>query len=230
MLPTHIAIIMDGNRRWAKSHGLPVMAGHSEGVKAVRRVLKEALRSGIKILTLYAFSTENWRRPKNEIKVLMDILWHYLDTECGRLMDNGIRLDVFGDTEKFPARLRAKIDNVKTLTKHNSRLILNLALNYGGRDEIVRAVRLIAGEVKEKKLKIEEISEDSFVNYLYTKGVPDPELLIRTSGELRLSNFLLWQSSYSEIYISRKLWPDFGGADLKKAIGAYKKRKRRLGG
>ncbi len=228
--PTHVAIIMDGNRRWAKSHGLPVTAGHSEGVKAVSRVLNKAPQLGIKVLTLYTFSTENWKRPRSEVNILMGLLEHYLDTKYGKLIDKGIRFNTIGNIDKFPMSLRDKINKVKELTKRNSRLVLNLALNYGGRDEIIGAARRIAADVKKKKLKPDEISEETFSDYLYTKGIPDPDLLIRTSGEMRLSNFLLWQSSYSEIYVTKKLWPDFGGADLKLAIDAYKKRMRRLGG
>lgn len=230
MLPTHIAIIMDGNRRWAKLRGLPVTAGHSEGVKAVRRVLNAAPKLGVKMLTLYAFSTENWKRPKEEVNILMGLLEHYLDTEYKKLADNGIRLNVIGKIDRFPASFRDKINRVEKLTKKNSRLILNLALNYGGRDEILEAVRRIAADVEFRGIRPENISEKTFSDYLYTKGMPDPQLIIRTSGELRLSNFLLWQSSYSEIYVTKKLWPDFGGAGLKKAVDAYKKRKRRFGG
>lgn len=228
--PTHIAIIMDGNRRWARLRGLHPTAGHSEGVKAVERVLNAASGLGIKILTLYTFSTENWKRPKNEIDILIGFLEHYLDTQYKKLMDNDIRFNTIGSIDRFPASLCQKICKVKELTNKNSRLVLNLALNYGGRDEILKAVRQIAADVKRGKIVPEKISEKTFSNYLDTKDMQDPELLIRTSGEMRLSNFLLWQSSYSEIYITKKLWPDFRRADLKMAIDAYKKRKRRLGG
>lgn len=229
-IPTHVAIIMDGNRRWAKEHGLHVTFGHREGAKAVERVLKAAPEAGVKILTLYAFSTENWKRPPKEVDVLLKLLEHYLESECKRLMNNGIKLTTIGKIDKFPRSLHEKIEKVKELTKGNSRLVLNLALNYGGRDEIVEAARQIAKDAKEGRLKIEDISEESFSKYLHTAGMPDPDLLIRTSGELRLSNFLLWQASYSEIYITKKLWPDFGKTDLKKAIDEYRKRKRRIGG
>jgi len=196
----------------------------------VERVLKAAPEAGVKILTLYAFSTENWKRPPKEVDVLLKLLEHYLESECKRLMNNGIKLTTIGKIDKFPRSLHEKIEKVKELTKGNSRLVLNLALNYGGRDEIVEAARQIAKDAKEGRLKIEDISEESFSKYLHTAGMPDPDLLIRTSGELRLSNFLLWQASYSEIYITKKLWPDFGKTDLKKAIDEYRKRKRRIGG
>ncbi|MDD5680336.1 MAG: isoprenyl transferase [Candidatus Omnitrophica bacterium] len=229
-IPTHIAIIMDGNRRWARRHGLPATFGHGEGVKAIERVIKAAPEMGVKILTLHAFSTENWKRPSKEIKILLELLERYLDSQKKRLMDNGIRLNTIGRVDRFPAKLREKLNEVKNLTKRNSRLVLNLALNYGGRNEIVEAARQIVKDAKKGKLKTEAISEESFSKYLYTSGMPDPDLLIRTSGELRLSNFLLWQASYAEIYITKKLWPDFGKADLRKAIDSYQKRKRRLGG
>ncbi|MFH0839402.1 MAG: polyprenyl diphosphate synthase [Candidatus Omnitrophota bacterium] len=208
---------------------LPLTAGHGEGVKAVRRILNAAPDVGIKILTLYAFSTENWKRPKEEISALLGFLEHYLDTEYKNLMDKGVRFNAIGKIDKFPAALRRKINKVRELTRHNSRIALNLALNYGGRDEILEATRRIAADAKKHKIKPENISEKTFSGYLYTKGMPDPELLIRTGGEMRLSNFLLWQTSYSEIYITKKLWPDFGKTDLRKALDAYKNRKRRLG-
>ncbi len=228
-IPKHIAIIMDGNRRWAKRHGMPVAFGHSHGVKAIERVLKAALKMDVKFLTLYAFSTENWKRSPKEVSALLKLLECYLDSQREKLAANGINLNVIGRTGRFHAKLRAKIDRVRDLTKHNSRLVLNLALDYGGRSEITDAARAIAKDVKDGKLKVGEISEESISRRLYTAGMPDPALLIRTSGELRLSNFLLWQASYSEIYVTKKLWPDFNGADLKKAIEAYQKRKRRLG-
>jgi len=228
-IPTHIAIIMDGNRRWARKHRLPVAAGHTEGVKTIERIIKAAPSLGVKFLTLYAFSTENWKRSPKEVNALLKLLEYYLDTQSDNLVKNGIRLNTIGKTDEFPVNLREKIDKVKELTKDNSRLVLNLALNYGGRYEITEAVRQIAKEAKENRLKIEDISEEFVSEYLYTAGMPDPDLLIRTSGELRLSNFLLWQASYSEIYITKKLWPDFGKGDLKKAIDEYKNRKRRRG-
>lgn len=227
--PSHVAIIMDGNRRWARKHRLPVTSGHTEGVKAIERIIKAAPILGVKFLTLYAFSTENWKRSPKEVNALLKLLGYYLDTQSENLIKNGIRLNTIGEIDKFPVNLRKKIDKVKELTKDNSRLVLNLALNYGGRHEITEAVRRIAKKVKENRLKIEDISEESFSGHLYSAGMPDPDLLIRTSGELRLSNFLLWQASYSEIYITKKLWPDFGREDLKKAIDEYRNRKRRRG-
>lgn len=229
-IPHHIAIIMDGNRRWARQHGLPAAVGHSEGVKAIERTIKAASALGVKFLTLYAFSTENWKRSQKEVGALLKLLEYYLDSQSAKLVKNGIRLTTIGEIDEFPKRLRERINKVSELTKNNSRLVLNLALNYGGRHEITEAARRMAKEAKESKIKIEDISEKSFSRYLYTAGMPDPDLLIRTSGELRLSNFLLWQVSYSEIYITKKLWPDFCRTDLKKAVDAYRNRKRRLGG
>ncbi|MDP3789712.1 MAG: isoprenyl transferase [Candidatus Omnitrophota bacterium] len=228
--PTHIAIIMDGNRRWAKRHGFLSAAGHAEGVKAIERIIKAAPTLGVKFLTLYAFSTENWKRSPKEVDTLLKLLEYYLDTQSNNMVKNGVRFNTIGKIDDFPVNLRKRIGKVEELTKDNSRLVLNLALNYGGRYEIVEAARRIAKEVKENRLKAEDISEKLFSGYLYTTEIPDPDLLIRTSGELRLSNFLLWQASYSEIYITKKLWPDFGRGDLKKAIDEYKNRKRRLGG
>ena len=228
-IPQHVAIIMDGNRRWARQRGLPSLLGHRQGVKSIENVLKAAQESGVKILTLYAFSTENWKRPKKEVDVLMGLLEEYIDKECQRLMNNNIRLTTIGKIDKFPPRLYNKIEKVKKLTENNSGLILNLALNYGARSEIIEAVCRIAEEVKNEKLESADISEELFSKYLYTAGLPDPDLLIRTSGELRLSNFLLWQVSYSEIYITKKYWPDFTKSEFKKAIDAYRRRSRRLG-
>lgn len=228
--PIHIAIIMDGNRRWAKKHRLPAFAGHAEGVKAIERTIKAAPILGAKFLTLYAFSTENWKRSPKEVNALLKLLEYYLDNQSGNLVKNGIRFNTIGKIDEFPVNLRKKIDKVKELTRDNSRLMLNLALNYGGRHEIIEAARRMAEEVKDGRLKIADISEESFSGRLYTAGMPDPDILIRTSGELRLSNFLLWQASYSEIYVTKKLWPDFGREDLKKAIDEYRKRSRRLGG
>jgi undecaprenyl diphosphate synthase len=220
---------MDGNRRWAASRGMSPSLGHAEGVKAIERAIKAATDAGVKILTLYAFSTENWKRGRVEINILFKLMERYLDTECRRLADNGIKLSTLGKIEEFPLRLREKIDRVKELTKGNSRLILNLALNYGARNEIVSAAVRMAADIKDGRLEAGQVSEELFSGYLCTAGLPDPELLIRTGGEMRLSNFLLWQASYSEIYVTKTLWPDFKKADFKKAVAAYQKRKRRLG-
>lgn len=228
-VPKHVAIIMDGNRRWAKKRGLPVIVGHRQGVKSIERVLEAADKAGVKILTLYTFSTENWKRPKKELDVLMNLLKQYLENEYKRLVDNNIKLMTIGKMDGFAPALLERIENVKKMTEDNTGLILNLALSYGARDEIVDASRRVAEDVKSGKIKAGDVSEELFSKYLYTGTLPDPELLIRTGGEYRVSNFLLWQISYSELYITKKLWPDFTKSDFEKAIEEYAKRERRLG-
>lgn len=229
-LPKHIAIIMDGNGRWAKKRHLPKIAGHTAGVKSVEEIIKAAAAIGVKVLTLYAFSTENWKRPKFEIDALMRLLETYLDRETDRLFKEGIKLRVIGKLSSLSPSLQLKIRKTQEKTIKNTRITVVLALNYGGRSEIVDAAKKIAEDVKMDTIKPEEISEDNFGDYLYTVGLPDPDMLIRTSGEMRISNFLLWQISYAEIYITKKLWPDFKKADLEKAIIDYQERKRRYGG
>ncbi len=229
-VPRHVAIIMDGTRRWARKKGLPAVVGHREGVKSIERILKAADEIGVKILTLYTFSTENWKRPKKEVGLIMKLLEYYLDNEYKKLADNNIRLTTIGNLDKFTPGLQKKIEKVKKLTEKNSGLTLNLALNYGARDELVNAARRIAEDVKAGRIKTSDVSEELFSKYLYTSAFPDPELLIRTGGEYRVSNFLLWQISYSELYITKKFWPDFGKRDLEEAISAYNKRERRVGG
>ena len=229
-IPGHVAIIMDGNRRWARKKGLPAVAGHREGVKSIERILKAADEIGVKILTLYTFSTENWKRPKKEVGLLMKLLEYYLDNEYKKLADNNIRLTTIGNLDRFTPGLQKKIEKIKKLTEKNSGLTLNLALNYGARNELVNAARRIAEDVKAGRIKTSDVSEELFSKYLYTGAFPDPELLIRTGGEYRVSNFLLWQISYSELYITKKFWPDFGKRDLEEAISAYNKRERRVGG
>jgi undecaprenyl diphosphate synthase len=229
-IPQHVAIIMDGNGRWAKRRGLPRLAGHRAGAKTVDKITSEARKTGIKVLTLYAFSTENWKRPKEEITGLFGLLEKYLGKEKGRLTKNGIRLNVIGDISALPGTTRRKIEEVMKATKGNDAMVLNIALNYGARDEILRAVRDIAEDVGAGRLKASEIDEEIFSNRLYTKGLPDPDLLIRTSGEYRVSNFLLWQISYAELYITDKLWPDFQAEDFRHAIKEYQNRERRYGG
>ncbi len=228
--PTHVAIIMDGNRRWAKERGLAPIIGHREGIKSIEKVLDAAHKVGVKVLTLYTFSTENWKRPKREIDALLRLLEEYLDREYKRLMSNNIRLNTIGDIERFGDRLVRKIANVRDMTKANDGLTLNLALNYGGRDEIIRAVRKIAQEALKGTIGIDDISEELFSRHLFTGSLPDPDLLIRTGGEFRISNFLLWQISYSELYVTKKCWPDFGAKDFEKAIDSYMQRERRHGG
>ena len=228
-LPRHVAIIMDGNGRWARKKGLPNIFGHRAGVKAVRRVTECARETGIKVLTLYAFSTENWLRSKTEIKGLMGILEKNLEKEKDTFMKNDVKFNFIGNVEKFPLSTKKKLNDMVELTKDNKHLLLNLALGYGGREEILQAARDISLDVKDGRLKVEDLDEKTFSRYLYTKNMPDPDLLIRTSGEMRISNFLLWQVSYAEIYVTEKFWPDFTKEDFKKAIEIFTKRERRFG-
>ena len=221
---------MDGNGRWAKKRSLPKIAGHRAGAKSVKEAIKGARESGVKILTLYTFSTENWKRPKYEVNALFRLLENYIDREASDLLKNDIKLSVIGKIKGLPETVQKKLTGIIEKTKNNRSLVLNLALNYGARTEIVDAVKEIVGECQSQKLKIEDIDEKTFGRYLYTKDMPDPDLLIRTSGEMRLSNFLLWQMSYAEIYVTKKLWPDFKKSDFKKAIADYKNRERRYGG
>jgi len=224
-LPKHIAITMDGNGRWAKSKGKLRIFGHKNGVKAVRDTVEGAAEIGIEYLTLYAFSSENWNRPEREVNALMTLLVSAINKETKTLMDNNIRLSTIGDINKLPIKAQKELQEAIIKTKDNTRMTLVLALSYSGRGEIINAVQNI---IKDGK-KPEEINEDTFQQYLTTKSVPDPELLIRTSGEYRISNFLLWQIAYSELYFTDTLWPDFRRADLYKAILNYQSRERRFG-
>ena len=228
-LPQHVAIIMDGSGRWAERHNLSRIAGHLEGTKTIRKIVRFCGEIGIKILTLFAFSTENWSRPEREVQALMNLLFKFLRQETNNLKKNDIKLLVSGQVERLPPKVRVGLSKSIDATKENSGLILNLALSYGGRQEIVRACRQIANEISKKEKKIEDIDEQSFNNYLYTAGLPDPELLIRTSGEFRISNFLLWQIAYSEIYVTPVLWPDFNRRELLLALIDYQRRERRFG-
>ncbi len=228
-IPNHIAIIMDGNGRWAKERNLPRSMGHKAGVETVRIILREAARLGVKNLTLYTFSTENWGRPTDEISTLMKLINTYLKSELKEINENGVKLNIFGDMSRLPKESRDALNDAIELTKNNKRINLNLALNYGGRDEIVRATKLIARDIKNNKIKEEDINEKTVEKYLYTNGVPDPDLIIRPSGEQRLSNFLLWQCAYSEFWYSNINWPDFKEVDLRKAIADYQGRDRRFG-
>lgn len=228
-IPNHIAIIMDGNGRWAKERNLPRSMGHKAGVETVRIILKEAARLGVKNLTLYTFSTENWGRPTDEISTLMKLINTYLKSELKEINENGVKLNIFGDMSRLPKESRDALNDAIELTKNNKRINLNLALNYGGRDEIVRATKLIARDIKNNKIKEEDINEKTVEKYLYTNGIPDPDLIIRPSGEQRLSNFLLWQCAYSEFWYSNINWPDFKEVDLRKAIADYQGRDRRFG-
>ncbi|MFA6320444.1 MAG: isoprenyl transferase [Candidatus Omnitrophota bacterium] len=229
-IPQHIAIIMDGNGRWAKARHLPKIAGHKAGATSVQHAIEAAREFGVRVLTLYTFSTENWKRPKDEVHALFALLEDYLDREEEKLNKNNIKFFVTGDIEGLPETTRNMIEKVMASTAANSGLILNLALNYGSRPEIVRAVKRIAEDVVAGKIDPQKIDEKLFSGYLYTKDLPDPDMVIRTSGECRVSNFLLWQIAYSELYIVKKMWPDFRKGDFKKAVLEYQRRERRFGG
>lgn len=228
--PKHIAIIMDGNGRWASSKGLPRISGHMEGMKTVERIVQKASDLGISVLTLYAFSTENWKRPKNEVSFLMELFCEYIKKKLKGLIENNVRIRISGEIKSLPEKVQALIEKAKEETKENKGLILNIALNYGGRDEIVRACKKIVERALRGEIKLEQIDEKLFSSFLDTDGLPEPDLLIRTSGETRISNFLLWQIAYTEIWITPVLWPDFGEEHLIMAIEDYQKRKRRFGG
>jgi len=228
-IPQHIAIIMDGNGRWAAQHGKARISGHEHGVEAVRSVVEGAGEIGVKHLTLYAFSTENWDRPKAEVDALMGLLVHAIEMETDSLMKNNVRLSAIGDIEAMPVPVRKQLEQCIERLSQNTGLNLNLALSYSGQWDIVNAVNKIAKDVAEHKLKPEKINNELFRSYLSTSGIPDPELLIRTSGEYRISNFLLWQIAYSELYFTSKLWPDFRKDDLFEAIVDYQNRERRFG-
>jgi undecaprenyl diphosphate synthase len=228
-LPRHIAVIMDGNGRWAKKKGAMRIFGHRNAVQAVKDVTECCGELGVKFLTLYAFSTENWNRPKDEVEGLMELLVNTLKQEIGTLMENQVKLITIGETSHLPPNCQKNLEWAINETKNNSGLTLILALSYSGRWEILKAVKQIASDVKEGKLGLEAINEQSFENYLQTSGIPDPELLIRTSGELRVSNFLLWQIAYTELFITPTLWPDFRKEHLYEAVWAYQQRERRFG-
>jgi undecaprenyl diphosphate synthase len=228
-LPRHVAVIMDGNGRWATSRGLPRVAGHNEGVKAVREIVRTAGELGIQFLTLYAFSSENWHRPHQEVSTLMALLERSIDRELPELMERNVRFRVIGRPDGVPPRVRERIDRLIAATASNTGLTLLMAFNYGGRDELVDAARALAAEVQRGALRPEEIDEVRVSRALYTDGVPDPDLLIRTSGELRLSNFLLWQVAYTELWMTPTLWPDFGAREFCLAVADYQHRTRRFG-
>ncbi len=230
MVPQHIAIIMDGNGRWAKKRGLSRIAGHREAVKAVRTTLETCRDLGIKYLTLFAFSVDNWKRPKDEMDSLMKLLGDFLRKERKRLLKYNVRFMVIGDTEALPDFVQEEIRKSLTATEHFDEHHIVLALNYGGRSDILHGVRECVGKCMSGEMSPEDISEESFSDLLYTKGIPDPDLLIRTSGEHRISNFLLWQISYTELFVTPTLWPDFGKDDLIKAVADFAKRERRYGG
>jgi len=230
-LPAHIAIIMDGNGRWANRRRLPRVAGHKAGVGPVRATVETCARMGIQALTLYAFSVENWKRPRSEVETLWRLLHYYLRKELPDLQKNGIRLQAIGRVDALPAQVRRELESVVEATSRNRRLLVNLAVNYGGRAEIVDAVNAIVDRARrESRLETLEIDEAAIARHLYTATIPDPDLLIRTSGEMRISNFLLWQIAYAELYVTDTLWPDFSRTDLLQAVLAYQKRDRRYGG
>ncbi|OEU76062.1 MAG: di-trans,poly-cis-decaprenylcistransferase [Desulfuromonadales bacterium C00003107] len=228
-IPQHLAIIMDGNGRWAEQQQLPRIFGHRQGVETVRTVVKECRALGIPHLTLYAFSSENWGRPAAEVAALMELLGLFLAQELETLMAEDIRLRVIGNTSLLPVKVRQVLEDTIQRTAGNHRLVLTLALSYGARDEILRAVQSLATEVQEDKLAVAEIDESRFSAALDTAGLPDPDLLIRTSGEMRISNFLLWQLAYAELYFTEVLWPDFSADELRRALDAFTARQRRFG-
>jgi len=228
-LPAHIAIIMDGNGRWASQHGMDRILGHQKGVEAVRNVIEAAAELGIKYLTLYAFSTENWGRPDDEVSALMRIMVQSLNNETDTMIKNNIRMAAIGDVNRLAEDVKTRLFETINLTEGSTGLNLIVALSYSSRWEITEAVRKIVHEIHNKKLNPEKINEALFEKHLNTSGIPDPDLLIRTSGELRISNFLLWQLAYTELYFTRKLWPDFGKDDLYDAIIDFQKRERRFG-
>ena len=224
-IPRHVAIIMDGNGRWAKKRGLPRLAGHRAGTENIRRILEASVDFGIEVLTLWAFSTENWGRPKEEVRGLLRLLEETLDREVQELHKKGVQIRHTGRLDRLPPRLQEKIREALELTKDNRRIILNVAFDYGGRAEIIQAVRRIIAD----GVPPEQVDEALFSRYLYTADLPDPDLIIRTSGEFRVSNFMLWQGAYSEYYITPTYWPDFDREELYKALVAYSKRERRFG-
>ncbi len=228
-LPKHIAIIMDGNGRWASKRLMPRQVGHKAGIEALRRTIETMIDLKIPVLTVYAFSTENWKRPADEVNHLMNLLLDYLTNELANLHEKNIKLRILGDQQALSARIREELAIACRTTASNTGLLLNIALNYGGRSEIVKATREIAQKVKEGYFDIEDINETTFEEHLYSQGVPEPDLLIRTAGELRISNFLLWQIAYTEIYVTDVLWPDFDREVILEAIEDYLKRDRKFG-
>ena len=229
VLPKHVGIIMDGNGRWAAERRMPRIHGHRNAVNAVRTSVEAAAELGLNVLTLFAFSTENWQRPKKEVSALMELFYEFLEKELHTMLENNVRFQLIGDRDKLPGFLQDRLQNALKSTSKNTGLILNLALNYGGRDEITRAVRKISELVKKRELKTKNIDEALISANTYTAGLPDPDLIIRTSGELRLSNFLIWQAAYAEFYFTEVLWPDFKKEDLYKALIEFQHRKRRMG-
>lgn len=229
-LPKHIAVIMDGNRRWAKARHLPAVMGHRAGVKAFRRVMETCRSLGVRNLTAYAFSAENWCRAASEVKVLMQLFEYYSKSEREEMLRTGIRFRTIGDLSGLPQNLQEAFNQTSKATEHNTEMVLNLAVNYGGREEIVKAAKCLAQQCEKGQLTSESINAEVFADQLWTSGCPDPDLLIRTSGELRVSNFLLWQIAYAEFWFSEQLWPDVDAKTVYRAIIAYQQRERRYGG
>lgn len=229
-IPVHVAIIMDGNGRWAKKRGLPRTAGHAQGARTVEQILEDADHMGIRYLTVYAFSTENWSRPDSEVKALMNLLRTYMKTSLAKCARNNVRIRVIGDKSRLDKDLQDSIANLEKETASNTGIGFQIAINYGSRDEIVRAVQAAAQKVSSGELRPEDITEAAISDSLDTAGIPDPDLLIRTGGEQRISNFLLWQTAYSELYFCDAAWPDFNKNELEKAVDAYNNRERRYGG
>ena len=228
-LPRHIAIIMDGNGRWARKRGLPRIAGHRAGVKTVKRIVEAAAGLKISILTLFTFSTENWQRPREEVSAIMNLLYQTTKRELSELEKNNVKLITTGNIEELSSTRKEILKKAIQRTKDNTGLVLNLALNYSGRSEILDAIRKISADICSGVIKPEDLDEGLFSSYLYTRGLPDPDLLIRTSGEMRISNFMLWQTSYTELYVTPVLWPDFSDDDFYQAIWVYQNRQRRFG-
>lgn len=229
-VPEHVAIIMDGNGRWAKKRALPRIAGHNEGMKTVRKITRSANRMGVKVLTLYAFSTENWKRPKVEVDFLMKLPEEFLSTFLPELIEENVRVEMIGDIEQLPAHTKHAVQNAMNRTAGNDGLILNFALNYGSRSEIVNAVQAIMDDIQSGMLEKSDVTDETISQYLMTSHLPEPDLLIRTSGEHRLSNFMLWQLAYTEFFFTDVLWPDFSEEDLLEAVAVFQKRSRRFGG
>lgn len=229
-VPQHVAIILDGNGRWAKKRGMPRNYGHAQGAKNVEKICEEAWRMGIKYLTVYAFSTENWNRPQNEVDALMKLLRNYMKTCLKTAAQNDMKVHVIGDITRLDEDIQKRILELEEATKDNGGLNFQIAINYGSRDEMIRAMKKLSDDCMKGSVKAEDITEELFSDYLDTKGIPDPDLLIRTSGELRLSNFLLWQLAYAEFYFTDVPWPDFTREELEKAVVQYNSRDRRYGG
>lgn len=228
-LPKHIGLIMDGNRRWAKSKGIPIALGHKEGAETLEKIVRYANKIGIKHITVFAFSTENWKRTKDEVKALMSLLQNYLDDYSKRADSENIKVNILGTREGLSEKMIKQIDKCMERTKNNTGIVFNILLNYGGRLDLIQAVKNISSKVKKNEINIDDITEETISEALYTKGQPDPDLIIRTSGELRLSGFLTWQSVYSELLFIEKYWPDFNEKDLDEAIEEYQRRKRNFG-